>query len=231
MTVSDAKPSQSVSARLRGLDRNESCAFVTSECQTAILDPRFAVFKGLAEAAEARDMLSAIRRLARVCRESSVPVVHCSVRLLPQGKAFPSSCALHAAMRRNIYLQRNRAESGFDPRLEVHAGDYISDRMHGISSFHGTELDAILRGLRVSTLILCGVSTDIALVGTTIEAVNRGYAVVIPEDCTAGATPESHRHAVEHVLPNLATVCQEVQITNYLVAAGLASGDRPAHGA
>ncbi len=103
--------------------------------------------------------------------------------------------------------------------------------MHGITSFDGTELDAIMRGLRVYTLIQCGVSNALELAGTAIEAVNRGYAVVIPEDCTAGATPESHRHAVEHVLPNLATVCQGVQIANHLVAAGLASGVRPAHGA
>ena len=78
--------------------------------------------------------------------------------------------------------------------------------MHGITGFHGTELESILRGLGVQTLVLAGVSTNIALPGMSTEAVNRGFNVVIPEDCTAGGTAESHAFQIRNHLPFLATI-------------------------
>jgi nicotinamidase-related amidase len=79
-------------------------------------------------------------------------------------------------------------------------------RQHGLSVFHGTELEPTLRALGIQTVILAGVSTNIAIPGSSLEAVNRGFTVVIPEDCTAGAWPEAHEFQVRHTLPLLATV-------------------------
>src|SRR3546814_13470763 len=78
--------------------------------------------------------------------------------------------------------------------------------MHGMAAFTGTELDAILRGLDIDTVVLVGVSTNVALPGTATEAVGLGYAVVLVEDCTAGATEESHLFQVTEHLRLLATV-------------------------
>jgi nicotinamidase-related amidase len=57
---------------------------------------------------------------------------------------------------------------------------------------------AVPRALRVTTVVLTGVSTNVALTGGAIEAVNRGYQVVLPADCTAGSSAEAHaRHLDE----------------------------------
>jgi nicotinamidase-related amidase len=200
----------------RGMDGNARCALVTSECQTAILDPATAMFKGLAEAAQARELPKRIASLAAACRRAELPVIHCTVRLLPDARAFQTASALQAVMRRNPLLQRHRPEASLHPALEAQGTDIISDRMHGITAFHGTELESLLRGLNISTIILTGVSTNIALIGTSIEAVNRGFSVIIPEDCTAGATPETHDHAVRHTLPNIATISNSQQVIDHL---------------
>ena len=58
----------------------------------------------------------------------------------------------------------------------------------------------------VETLVLTGVSTNVAITGLTMAGVEFGYHVVIPEDCIAGADREAHRVIVEHQLRMLATI-------------------------
>ncbi|WP_157218905.1 cysteine hydrolase [Flavisphingomonas formosensis] len=204
-------------AKLKGIDRGERLALVTSECQSAIVDPAIAMFKGLAEDVEQRGVLPRIAGLAALCRAAAIPVVHCTVRLLPDAYAFPACSPLQAIMKRNPLLRRDRPESWLHRALGADPADIVSDRMHGITAFHGTELESILRGLGVETLLLTGVSTNIALIGTAIEAVNRGFSVVIPADCVAGGTPETHRHSLEYTLPILATVTDVECLVPFLV--------------
>ena len=85
-------------------------------------------------------------------------------------------------------------------------------RHHGVSVFHDGETDSILRSLGVRTIVLVGVSLNIALLGTTIEAVNRGYQVVMPEDGVTGTPREYAAAVLENTLRLLATIvrCDDV---------------------
>ena len=76
----------------------------------------------------------------------------------------------------------------------------MSHRAHGMAPFTGTTLDATLRGYGIDTVVLSGVSTNIALFGAAIEAVGLGYSVVLAEDCTAGRHPADPPHA-DHRAP------------------------------
>ncbi len=84
--------------------------------------------------------------------------------------------------------------------------DYISPRQSGLGMWYGTNLDATLRNLRVETIVLSGVSTNIALFAGALGAVERGYKAVLAEDATAGATLESHDWMIANTLPLLATI-------------------------
>jgi nicotinamidase-related amidase len=121
-----------------------------------------------------------------------------------QGTAVTS--ALLASVRRRRDLRAGLPGAGIHPLLAPKPSDYVVSRLGGVTSFHATELDAILRTYSVSTVILVGVSTNVALAGTTIEATNRGYNVVVPEDCTAGATDSAHGFMIREFFPLLATV-------------------------
>ncbi|MGV3768952.1 MAG: cysteine hydrolase [Sphingobium phenoxybenzoativorans] len=202
--------------RLRGLDRGERCALLISECQTAVIDPEVAMFKDLANAAQARALPTKISAFAHQCRNADIPVVHCIVRLLPGGKTATANSPIHSIMRKSPFLHRDHPASNIHPGIAVGPSDIISDRAHGITAFHDSGLETALRALNVETLILTGVSTNIALIGASIEAVNRGFSVVIAEDCTAGATPETHAHSIEQTLPILGTVCSTEAIIPYL---------------
>jgi nicotinamidase-related amidase len=72
--------------------------------------------------------------------------------------------------------------------LEPEAADYfVLKPMH--SGFYQTTLEALLRHLRVETLILTGMAVDYCVLFTANDAYMRGYGVCVPDDCVAA---ESH---------------------------------------
>jgi nicotinamidase-related amidase len=89
-------------------------------------------------------------------------------------------------------------ELGPDPR------DVVAPRDHGLTIFHetGPRRRAAPRG--DPTVVLTGVSVNIAITGAAIEAVNRGFTVVIPSDCVAGFPPAFASDALRYSLRNLA---------------------------
>jgi nicotinamidase-related amidase len=92
------------------------------------------------------------------------------------------------------------------------AGEWVVTRWHGITPFHGTELDSLLRNLGVRTVVATGVSVNVGILGLVIEAVNAGYQVVIPREAVAG-TPDEYVEAVmEHTLRLLATLAPVEQV-------------------
>ena len=54
----------------------------------------------------------------------------------------------------------------------------------------GTDLDAILRNLGVTTIVAVGVSLNVAIPNLVMDAVNAGYRVVLPRDAVAGIPAE-----------------------------------------
>lgn len=68
------------------------------------------------------------------------------------------------------------------------------------SSFHSQALIAELKHRQADTLILSGVETDVCVLGTLMEAVDRGYFVVLPTDALTSSDPDGHRQILD-VIP------------------------------
>jgi nicotinamidase-related amidase len=82
--------------------------------------------------------------------------------------------------------------------------DVVLTRLHGLGPMGGTDLDAVLRNLGVTTVVGIGVSLNIGMVDFAFDAVNAGYQMVMPRDAVAGL-PHDYADAV---LDNtLALVC------------------------
>ena len=72
--------------------------------------------------------------------------------------------------------------------------------------------------------MVTGVSTDVAVPGLAIEAVNRGYYVEIPADCVAGASATSQEFMMGGLLPIVARITDSATLLAGL--AELADGSR-----
>jgi nicotinamidase-related amidase len=190
---------------IRGLDPARA-ALVISECQRGVLDPDEAIFPGRADHAASRGTLAKIAALADAFRAEGLPVIHVHV-------AHRADFA--GAIMNNPIVGRSRKEGrmveGTDqvlpmPEVQPAPGDFVSTRRAGMGMWHGTDLDATLRNLRVETVVLTGVSTNLAMVAGAFGAVDLGYFAVIPEDATAGASPETHEWSLRNTLALLASI-------------------------
>ena len=182
-------------------------ALLTSECQEGIIGAASRLGP-LAQVVREGDVIGRIAALATRARACGVPVLHCTVVTRTDHGGSQGNCSLLAFARKGGggTLLPGSTESGLAAPLQAAEDDYVIGRLHGVSPFHGTELDAILRNLGVRTVVATGVSLNVALLGLTIEAVNRGYRVVLPLDATAGMPAEYVALLVEHTLRLLATV-------------------------
>ena len=64
------------------------------------------------------------------------------------------------------------------------------------SGFYNTTLDLLLEYLRVETLILAGMATDVCVLFTAADAYMRDLRVIVARDCVTAVTPAAHRAAL-----------------------------------
>ena len=181
-------------------------ALITSEFQKGVVGPLTSL-PALADAVREGGVAPRLGALARAARKAGVPVLHAVIHGRPDGGGRFYNCVLTAAGRKSTTARHAGAPaSQLMDELEQADTDYILSRYHGVSIFHDSELDAILRSLGVRTVVLTGVSVNVALLGSTIEAVNRGYQVVMPRDGVAGVPPEYANQVLDNTLRLLATL-------------------------
>lgn len=191
---------------VRGLEPGRRAALIINECQNGIVDPDVAGAGGSAAQVVERGMIGRIAALAAAFRSAGAPVVHSTIVTRADRAGSAASCLLIASLLKRGTVVEGTAGAEIHPELCPEPGDFVVRRMHGLSPFHGTELEPILRSLGVHTVVVTGVSTNVGIPGACLEAVNRGLQAVVPEDCTAGGWPEAHEFQVRHTLPLLASV-------------------------
>jgi nicotinamidase-related amidase len=181
-------------------------ALLMMECQQGIIATSGAGLNALAEAVTRHRTVDHIQRLLAAARSAHIPVFHCTVARRADSGGGTANCLLLALGRKGTPLLPGSPQHAVVSALAPVDGDYHVNRMHGVTPFHGTELDQLLRNLGVRTLVATGVSVNVGITGLTIEAVNCGYQVVIPRDAVAG-TPDAYVDSVfEHTLRLLATL-------------------------
>src|SRR5262249_9966561 len=77
---------------------------------------------------------------------------------------------------------------------------------HQWGAFYGTELDLQLRRRGISTLVMCGISTNFGVESTARDGWERGYAIVFAEDAMASFDAAAHAFAVKSIFVRLGRV-------------------------
>jgi nicotinamidase-related amidase len=68
---------------------------------------------------------------------------------------------------------------------------------HRVSCFHGTELDVVLRGAGVDTIVLAGVATNLAVESTARAGGDLGYRTLVVADACSTTTRAAHEASLE----------------------------------
>ena len=180
-------------------------ALLIMECQEGIVAGR-GQLSALAEAVARHETIARIAALLAAARRAQVPVFYLTVARRTDSAGATANCLLLALGRKGTPLLPGSPQQAVVAALAPRDEEFVLTRFHGVSPFHATELDQMLRNLGITTVIAAGVSVNIGITGLAIEAVNAGYQVVIPRDAVTG-TPDAHVDSMfEHTLRLLATI-------------------------
>ncbi len=125
-------------------------------------------------------------------RETGIPIVFIQeihrADLVDFGRELDGSEDIHC-------LDNNPETDLAREVIDFRDGDYLVQKRR-YSAFYGTDLEILLRGLRVDTLLLTGGLTDVCVHYTFVDGHQGDYYCRVIEDCVAGSSPGAHEYAL-----------------------------------
>lgn len=145
---------------------------------------------GVLKCERAPRIIPNIKRLLEFARERKTHVIYASDAHIPCADAEFNVWPPHA-------IAGTWGAEIID-ELKPVEGDYnIKKRKY--STFQGTDLDQLLRELKVDTLIIVGLVTDICIQHTVADAFFRGYRVIVPQDCVESVDAPTQQAAIKYL--------------------------------
>jgi nicotinamidase-related amidase len=187
-------------------------AVISMECQENLLGDT-PQLPGLAAAARRTGLLDNLAALYDGARRVGARVYYCTDERRPDGFGMADNTLVHLRM-----AEGETGAGGQGPvmaQIFPQEPDVVFRREQGLTGFFGTGLDQYLRNTGVKTVIVTGISLNIAVLGTAIEAMNLGYRVVVPSDGVASDPYEYAETLLRYTIRNIAFVVPTSTITGF----------------
>ncbi|MCX5383706.1 cysteine hydrolase [Streptomyces sp. NBC_00083] len=197
-----------------------STVLMTVECQQGVVGQDSALPELAAQARES-GVLNNVARLVAGAHEAGVQVLHAVAERRPDGRGANRNARLFRAAERLPVQQHSGSHAvRIAEPIEVADEDFVVRRLHGLSPVSGTDVDPILRNLGCRTLIVTGVSANVAIPNAVFDAVNLGYTAVVASDAIAGVPADYTPAMVRNTLALVATVATTDDILGCFKEAG-----------
>jgi len=175
-------------------------------------------FRGvLAAQVKKRDVLAKVRRLIDAAHAAGVPVCYINYARKPD---FPRpKTLLHRRAAAEPTLIEGTWGAETHATVAPTAQDFVFTRCVAVDGSYGTQLYPVLRMLQRDTLLIAGVSTNLAVEGIVRASVNRGFEMFVIEDCCASFPDDWHDFSIKNIMPLLATVTSSEAVLTALARA------------
>jgi len=171
----------------------------------------------LAAQVQKRGVITKLQAVIAATRTAVVPILYVNFCGKP---GFPRpNTLIHRRSQRHPMLVEGTWGVETHAALAPKPEDFILERTVGVDGSYGTQLYPVLRMLGRTTMLMSGVSTNLAVEGIVRASVNRGFDVVVLEDCCASYPDEWHRFSIENIMPLLATVTTAEAVVRALAPA------------
>ena len=191
-------------------------ALVMNECQRMVVGD-LSTFPQIA--ASAAPALGNLGRLAAAARSADVQVIHCVVKNRTDGRGANTNNRMAGQARRareSGQWTPVDPEAGAEivPEIGVAPEDIVLARMHGMSPMSDAGLDAVLRNLGVTTVVAGGISLNVGVTNLAMDAMNRGYDVVVVGDACSAIPTEYGQAMLENTISLIARVATTDEIVD-----------------
>jgi nicotinamidase-related amidase len=157
---------------------------------------------GPAEHAKSQKVVANARAIAAAARVAGMPVIHVWYVVDKGAPGLKLNAPLFEAVASGAFV---RGSWGAAPvkGLEPKRGDLVVEKMR-MNAFHDTNLDTLLRGFGVDTLVITGAWTNFSIEHTARHAADAGYRAVVVTDGTSTINDEWQDAALNYALQNIA---------------------------
>jgi ureidoacrylate peracid hydrolase len=151
-----------------------------------------------------------VNRLAAGCRAAGILVVHTSHVLRPDGSNVGVLGEVVPQVKKG-FLNRGSELAALHPQLVVDPRDLLLEKPR-FGAFYGTDLELILHGRGIDTLIITGIETNVCCDTTAREANARDFRVLFLSDgtSTAGNAQASAAELQKATLATMGTLFGQV---------------------
>jgi nicotinamidase-related amidase len=171
-------------------------------------------------APRARAIVKPVDAFHDKARALGIPVIH--VRSVLRKGGADDIKGIPAAWRRTFPLHVGPIPGSDQHAIEgskwtefvtkVEADDLIVETKRRLSAFYPTDLDFLLRNMRVETVVFDGGFTDCCVLNSSFDANNRNYRVIVARDLVAGTDDNLEAAALAMVSLHLGLVTDSAEL-------------------
>jgi ureidoacrylate peracid hydrolase len=158
---------------------------------------------GAVEHAKKQNVVENIKAIAEKAREVGIPVFHNLFVVEKGAKGIGNRAPIFRAIAETESIVRGTWGAAPVDGVEPREGDFVIEKSR-MSAFNGTQLDPLLRGLGIETIIVTGVWTNMAVEHTCRDGADYGYNVVLATDGTSTISEEWQAAALNYAMNNIA---------------------------
>ena len=198
----------------------KTTAVVLIEYQNDFTSDGGALHPAVSEVMDKTDMLENTKRVVEKARESGATVMYAPITFAEGYNELSSHPygILKGVVDGNAFVKGTWGAAIID-ELAPEAGDILIEGKRGLDTFASTNLDFILRGRGISTVILAGFLTNCCVESTMRSAYENGYRVITLVDCTAATSAEEHDNAIAYDFPMFSLPMESGRIAAALATA------------
>lgn len=163
--------------------------------------------------AKKQNIIENIKNLAETARSVNLSVIHVYYIVEENAIGLKQNAPLFMDVKASGALVRGSWGAAPVNGLEPKKGDHIIEKMR-MNGFYNTNLDNLLKGLGVETIIITGAWTNMSIEHTARHGADLGYEVFVASDGTSTVNDEWQNVGLNYALTNVATICTCSEIAN-----------------
>jgi len=194
----------------------QRCAMIIQDLQNdVIMDGGAFADSGAPAHARAQRVVDNVRRLADAARARGVVVIHVWFIVEPGAPGVTLNAPLFEGLVDTKAMVRGGWGAAPVAGLEPRPGDFVVEKMR-MSAWEGTRLETILRAQGRDMIINTGAWTNMSVEHTARTGADKGYFMVVPEDCCSTMNAAWHRASIDFAMQNVAVVTNAAAVISAL---------------
>lgn len=177
-------------------------ALVIVDVQNDYCHPQGALGSTGCDVSGVKEMMPRLHGLLAAAREQELPILFIQTF---HEEATDSEAWVTRSSGRSAQVCRKDSWGAEFYEISPRPGEIVVNK-HRYSAFVNTRLDSILRTLKIDTLLITGVSTNVCVESTARDGFMLDYHVVLVEDACASYSREAHEMTLTNIQDYFGTV-------------------------